>query len=111
VGEAVEAHGDEGFAPPLPGLSAQAADEVQDLAHGGVGRQVRLLRNVGEGPPRRHLVGPEIVAVDLHPAGVRPLHARRELQQGALAAAVPSQEEGEARPDLQVDSREDRLAR
>src|SRR4029078_8343366 len=46
-----------------------------------------------------------------HASAVRLLDAGGELEKRAFAAAVGAEKEGEARPDLEVDPIEDRLAR
>jgi len=105
-------HARELLAPSLPGLAAEPADEVEDLAQRRVRGQVGLLGDIGEPPPRRHLrarVAPEIVAVDLDPARIRPLDSRRQLQERALAAAVGSQQQRQPGSESQVHTVQDRL--
>src|SRR5882724_1424020 len=110
VGEGGEADLLERRLPGLAWLAAQPADQAEDLPHRGIGGEVRLLRDVGQAPPRRHLVGPQVVAVDLHPATIGQLDPGGDLQERALAAAIRADEEGEARPQVGLGLGEHRLA-
>ena len=80
-------------------LAAEAADEAEDVPEGGVGRDVGELREIGQAAARFGLPHPEVEAVDEDPAPVRPLDAGRELEQGALAAAVRAEKERQAGPE------------
>jgi hypothetical protein len=61
------------------GHSAQAADQLQNLSDGGVGREVGLLGDVGEIAAGGDFFPPEVVACDLDRSGVGCFDPRGEL--------------------------------